>query len=64
MTAPFYISEMEDAVNNRKIRVEQPHDRLEELERRLAALPVNLAETAERVGDLLETCLLYTSRCV
>lgn len=59
MTAPFYISEMEDAVNNRKIRVEQPHDRLEELERRLAALPVNLAETAERVGDLLET-LYYT----
>ena len=59
MTAPFCISEMEDAVNNGKIRVEQPHDRLEKLERRLDALPINLAETAERVGDLLET-LYYT----
>lgn len=59
MTAPFCISEMEDAVKQGKIRVEQPHDRLEELERRLKALPGNLTETAEKVADLLET-LYYT----
>lgn len=57
MTAPFSVREMENAINEGKIRMEvgQPHARLEELEKRLKELPVNLAEAAEKIADSLET---------
>lgn len=57
MTAPFSVREMENAINEGKIRREvgQPHARLEELEKKLKELPVNLAEAAEKIADSLET---------
>ncbi len=53
MTAPFSINELEKEIHDGKIAVDDPADRLEELERKIELLPDNLRDVGRKMMEIL-----------
>ena len=60
MTAPFSINELEKEIRDGKIVVDDPADRLEELERKIGLLPDNLKDVGNKIMEILMT--MYYAR--